>query len=481
MTRWLPPVAAVLMFVGAASAQSANTVRLTTRNDVGKTNTAETHVEVVGNLKLGNFHLDVTDLTLPVAGIPVTVGRSYDTLWAGKSGDFGHGWRLTLGDTRLQVHYLPAAGLNGDGDGMQFLAGTRVVLDAPDGSRQGFTFAPVHQVGIGVNYWQPYYRPDAGNTATLTSADAVMYDSFGTGEFQVVTDDGNLRSYQPGSPYFGGAFTLKTLDGTEYDVDADPSHDTFGQYLATCDRNGNELTFAPDGITSNRGRSVTFERDQAGRISAVVDPRGHGVTYTYDATGDLRTVTDRAGVLTASSTYLTSPAHYLDTISDVNGTTQAQVQYDPTSGRMSGITDAAGQSAAVTYTLADPSAVGLPSAPGGVARVRHGRGGRRAGRQLIRPGGRDDDRASGDAGDEDGDGRAGALAAMRFARLAVLAAGGPLPPAGAGRGRPGVRAPDAPVPTEEVRERPRLLLIQPHAEGLGPLPEFRPAAVDPPE
>ena len=46
------------------------------------TSSTEQIVEVTGELKLGNFRLSFTDLEIPVAGIPISVTRTYDTLTA---------------------------------------------------------------------------------------------------------------------------------------------------------------------------------------------------------------------------------------------------------------------------------------------------------------------------------------------------------------------------------------------------------------
>ena len=50
-------------------------------------------ITVAGDLKLGNFTLSFTDLSIPVSGIPITVTRTYDSLNAGVSDDLGYGWR----------------------------------------------------------------------------------------------------------------------------------------------------------------------------------------------------------------------------------------------------------------------------------------------------------------------------------------------------------------------------------------------------
>src|SRR5205823_5299629 len=69
----------------------------------GHTSTDERLVSFAGGLKLGNFTLSFTDLSIPVSGIPITVGRTYDTLTAANPDDFGYGWRLEFGDTDLRT------------------------------------------------------------------------------------------------------------------------------------------------------------------------------------------------------------------------------------------------------------------------------------------------------------------------------------------------------------------------------------------
>ena len=58
---------------------------------------------VQSRVKLGNFNMSFTDITIPVAGIPITIGRTYDTLNANTRGDFGYGWTLTLNDAKVKV------------------------------------------------------------------------------------------------------------------------------------------------------------------------------------------------------------------------------------------------------------------------------------------------------------------------------------------------------------------------------------------
>ncbi|NJL53560.1 MAG: hypothetical protein HC930_17845, partial [Hydrococcus sp. SU_1_0] len=63
-------------------ANDAYTLRVTAFDTGGNFASSEETVYVEGELKLGNFQLSFTDLVVPVAGIPISVTRTYDTLTA---------------------------------------------------------------------------------------------------------------------------------------------------------------------------------------------------------------------------------------------------------------------------------------------------------------------------------------------------------------------------------------------------------------
>ncbi|MCC5670827.1 DUF6531 domain-containing protein [Nostoc sp. CHAB 5784] len=75
------------------------TLRLEAHDKGGNISFVEDTVNVSGELKLGNFRLSFTDLTVPVTGIPITLTRTYDSLTSGSADDFGYGWRMEFRDT----------------------------------------------------------------------------------------------------------------------------------------------------------------------------------------------------------------------------------------------------------------------------------------------------------------------------------------------------------------------------------------------
>ncbi|MBX9580312.1 MAG: putative Ig domain-containing protein [Gemmataceae bacterium] len=294
------------------------TLRLTATDTGGNVGTATAAVKVDGRLKLGNFTLSATDLTIPVAGIPVTVGRVYDTLDADRERDFGFGWRLSLGGYGVTVDTGTAgpAFINGL---PTFKDGTRVYVRRPDGGVDGYTFTPVPAAGfLGiVTSWYPAFTPDPGVLNALALDPTPLSKIPETGEYF----DYEVGGYNP--VLFGNAYDVVEYGGLTHEVDA-----TYGDQVGVRDRNGNELTFADDAITSNRGVQVTFERDARGRVVAARDPRGNAVVYRYDARGDLVGVDDRAGTTIASYAYrAAAPLHYLTTVTDADGTRAVQADY----------------------------------------------------------------------------------------------------------------------------------------------------------
>jgi RHS repeat-associated protein len=336
-------------------------LRLTATNAGGHTATADTPFSVMGNLKLGNFTLAFTDMTVPVSGTPITLTRTYDTLQAGTSEDFGFGWRLESRDVRLRTS-VPKTGDEQNGIFNPFRDGTRVYVTPPGGQREGFTFRPTKGFLLGHPFYLPHFVPDPGVTDTLTPPGEVdngnreAVGGFGTfvGLGGAITlfqgSDGGYYTdehvpYNPAADVIGGVYFLTTKDGTRYQIDA-----LSGNLESVTDRNGNTLTFTDAGITSSAGPAITFERDSQGRIAAVTDPMGNQVNYQYGPSGDLVGVTDRTGN-TTELVYRSDRPHYLDHVIDALGRTGLRSDYDD-QGRLKQVTNADNQAVQVTY---DPS------------------------------------------------------------------------------------------------------------------------------
>jgi RHS repeat-associated protein len=311
-------------------------LRLTATNTGNITSSVDETVSVAGNLKLGNFTLSFQDLSLSLSGIPITVARTYDTLQANTSEDFGYGWRLEFRNVDLRTS-LPPSGLEDAGIYTPFRDGSRVYVTLPGGKREGFTFHPTVQAVIEF-FYHPNFVADPGVTDTLTVQDTPL----------TVDSNGNFTSFGSGDPYnpaaqeFGGQYSLTTKEGTIYRIDA-----TNGQLLSVTDRNKNMLTFTDAGILSSTGPKVIFTRDAQNRITALTDPAGHQTQYQYDAEANLIAVTDSDQNVT-KFLYRPDFPHYLDHLVDPLGRTGLRTNYNA-QGQLVRLINAMGTAVQLAY------------------------------------------------------------------------------------------------------------------------------------
>jgi RHS repeat-associated protein len=328
------------------------TLRLSAVDNNGATSAIETQIEVAGDLKLGNFQLSFTDLEVPVAGIPITVTRTYDSLSANEQDNFGYGWRLEFRDTNLQTNLEPPTPEEELlGRRSAFRDGTRVYITLPGGKRESFTFDPVPDRMLGIaaglagqpaSAFRPRFVAEDGSELTLTVDDVLLsYDS-ATGQYFSANPMG--LPYNPEDPRLGGQYTLTTKEGIEYEIDAKT-----GDLLQVKDLNDNTLTYSDAGIVSSTGKEVKFERDAEGRIKKAIDPQGYEIQYEYDENGDLVKVIDREGNETELFYEAENRPHYLTRIEDPLGRDGIRTEYDPDTGRLSRMLDVNGKAIELTY------------------------------------------------------------------------------------------------------------------------------------
>ncbi len=291
-----------------------------TAND-GQTSVSAVNVAVTGQLKIGNLSFTVTDLAMPVLGVPIQIDRTYDN-FRHAGGDFGVDWTLALHTVDVQQDTCTAD----------------IALTLPDGHRTSFSFAPQGTQAPG--YFTPSWAPDPTTGDRLsTDYNAISQDS----------STGCWVSPDDGSPYVPAHLYLDTPDGMRYVINH--NIDTFGTGQETSslreidERNGAMLTFSASGVSSNKGPGVTIARDGQGRVTSVTDPLSNTITYSYNAAGDLASVTDRDG---AATTYHYDGQHNLLSQTDPLGHTPAIAHYDD-QGRLTSVTDSQGHT--ITYTI----------------------------------------------------------------------------------------------------------------------------------
>ncbi|HRI16738.1 MAG TPA: RHS repeat-associated core domain-containing protein [Verrucomicrobiota bacterium] len=277
-------------------------------------------ISTTGDLKFGEFRVAFNDLTIPLAGIPITVSRVYDSRLAHREGDFGHGWQLAIQDPMLRV-----------GVGNQGLSpGARVYLTGPDGRRLGFTAEPqlVSALPFGLLAAFDYtFRPDVGIFERLDSDAGTQLAGFGSSEdlFEgVANPDG---------------YTLTIRDGTRY------SYSKARGLQTVTDTSGNSIRYMRDGIfhflagSTDSDQGIHFIRDARGRIERIIDPAGNPLVYKYDAAGDLRAFTDQVTNVTQYA-YDSARAHFLTNIVDPFGKNALGLVYE--NGMLTKVLDAAG-------------------------------------------------------------------------------------------------------------------------------------------
>jgi len=304
-------------------------IRLTGVDQSGQTTSAIVDVVITRNTKVGNFTLSFNDLTIPVAGIPIQIIRTYDSRNK-SSGDFGFGWSLDIQTTKVDVNGVLGNNWTGTTTGGAFPTycvqpnqNYVVSVRAPGGTV--YQFAPT--LNGGCQQLVPPSTVDMAFTpigatppnASLTAANAIglfVSASF-PGQAQLVDLSTSL-------PFDPDQLTLTLPTGQQLQVSR-----TFG-VQSIKDTNSNTLTIAASGITSSAGKGVSFARDAQKRITTITDPSGNILTYAYDANGDLATFTDQ---LNNISTFTYDGAHNLLSFKDPRGIQPIRNVYDD-SGRL---------------------------------------------------------------------------------------------------------------------------------------------------
>lgn len=313
------------------------TVRLVATNAGGRSSFTWVSVTVEGEQKVGNFTISFNDLSVPVAGLPIQLTRTYDSRDK-RVGDFGTGW--TLGIANVRVEKNGVLGQNWEetrGDGFlpaYCVEPTRahlVTVTFPGGKVYKFrpAVSPHCQPAFPIEFANVTFEPMPGTNGSLAavgSNEVVVAGSSYPGPVDL-HGDGAFGFYDP------TVFRLMTEDGTTYVLEEGAG------VRSVADTSGNTLTIGRDGIIHSSGKSVSFTRDAGGRITQITDPSGATMSYAYDALGDLVGFTDRENNLT---TYTYNSSHGLLTIKDPRGVQPVRNEYDD-SGRLIKNVDAFGK------------------------------------------------------------------------------------------------------------------------------------------
>ncbi len=311
------------------------TLRLTVSDTGGNQYVDEATVQVDGGLKVGNFTLSFTDLEIPLAGIPITVTRTYDSRDKAQ-GDFGIGWRLDVNTLQLRTNRVPGTGWRVDRSGLAFgLIPTdqhKVSLTLPNGRVEEFDLVVSPRLSPLVPFPASSLRASfAARPGTLGRLESLANNTLTIFDPQpgsvILADDVTGDTYDP------ELFRYTAPDGTRIVISR------LTGVRSITDPSGNVITFTPDGITHSSGRSVAFRRDGEGRIISVTDPAGNEQVYSYDSNGDLVSHVDAEGHRTR---YAYDRNHGLIRVTDPLERVIARTEYDQ-DGRLISVTNAAGR------------------------------------------------------------------------------------------------------------------------------------------
>jgi RHS repeat-associated protein len=324
-------------------------LQLTATDSYGQMSSTSTTFVVSKNAKPGDFTLSFNDLTVPVAGLPITVTRSYDSLDHGFH-DFGPSWSLSLSNIHIEKSRNLGKNwlMNGTSGGLfgsycvQSAANVIVTVTFPGGTQYLFQavatpacseIVPPQSATIGFTEL-PGSSGTAGATLVPADGGQVIFDNSGS--------NFNLLDYE-GNPYNPTQFILTTRDGHSFTIDQ-----SLGVSFMS-DASGNSLTIGSSGIVSSTGKSITFTRDSLNRITKITDPNGNTLQYNYTSStssGTLEQFIDASGnTTTFNYNYLGSfgvGIPELSSITNAQGVTVAAAQYD-SAGHMTQLTDAYGK------------------------------------------------------------------------------------------------------------------------------------------
>jgi RHS repeat-associated protein len=291
-------------------------VRLTADNGLVPPISTEVRIMVDNQIKVGQLAFQEQDLLIPVAGIPISVVRSYDSFNTNAlANNFGVGWTLGVNDLQVELdEERQPTKLDPDDPmspwvSMRVGGGRNVTLTLPDGRRATFAFSLVpgksDENGTSCLCYEAKWIAPPGVFATLVPKqdNRLQYIPFQSFIGPYWAAGGPQRPYEHFD--FNG-FWLTNVDGTVYEISRAQLHDgaielgqagnipqeavAYGQPRLTAIRTlaGDRLEIgdiagsAADalfdvkhlgaGEDTTPTTSIRFKRDGYGRIYEIYDP-----------------------------------------------------------------------------------------------------------------------------------------------------------------------------------------------------------------
>jgi RHS repeat-associated protein len=361
-------------------------------------------------LKLGVFTFSEQDLVIPAGGVPLSVIRTYNSMNP-NLGDFGCSWNYSLADLNVTFHE-DRGNVRPDEDNIDDVGpayngayfsiregGSRdITLTLPNGQRTTFYYYETAGGSLGA-FAEPHYyaapetraqldpRDDNGNPIsgrlgliqgynvwTTPGGSSTYYDNYDFPAYLLTLNDGTQyfikRGYEGTFESYGSS-SYEYFINKVYDDQARvawiklPSGEKIVINDATTSLTGSQFSIDYLNVVGTTNRSIYFQRNASGQISAIMDPTSgpNGlpvVQYQYDDYTNLVRVLklqDRNAQIYATNTYLYENGnfpHYLTKILDARGVPVARNFYDD-SGKLLGVIDANGKTNLFVYNISGNS------------------------------------------------------------------------------------------------------------------------------
>ena len=222
-------------------------------------------LSVEGSLKVGNFTYTVEEFTYPLAGLPITVSRTYDSRRKHELLDFGYGWSLDYTGIKVEK----SRGLGRAWALNEYKTGPLNLLT-------DYCVEPLGKIITTVTL------PNDEVEKFLVKAEVPCYESVPNLDvnltFEPVGDtdstlilksnplvrlvDGNLQILGSGETFDANEFVLTTRAGFEYHFN------TLSGMTFAKESNGATLTFNNSGIHHSSGKSVSISRSGVNNLVA---------------------------------------------------------------------------------------------------------------------------------------------------------------------------------------------------------------------
>lgn len=308
-------------------------------------------VQVEGNLKVGNFTYTVDEFTVPLAGLPISISRTYDSRRKSELGDFGYGWNLDYNLVKTEKSRALGAGwqLNDYPSGplgvlrdycVESLGDVLVNVTLPNDEVERFKVkaSPECNLGAPVIDVELTFEPVGDTQSTLTFEQ--------TQTVRLVGDQ--LEILGTSETFDDNEFVLTTREGYQYNFVANDD------VTLVTDPNGNTLTFSDTGIVHSSGKSITFARNSQGNILWIKRPDGKYINYLYNTVSDLTQARWPDNDTRESYTY--TYQHGLLTIADTDGNNKVRNIYDD-NGRLIAQEDNEGNRTSFAHDLSGKESV----------------------------------------------------------------------------------------------------------------------------